>query len=152
ALRPVLRLAADQEAERLDDAESTAEQSRAGRRWRRLAGGVAVVVAVAALGLGIYDRATFETRVREYVDAHPAELVGARGPSGPRGRPGLGRQGEPGDRGPQGDPGLPGSLGDPGPPGPPGPQGMPGKPADVSCIESAIDSWARRIQLSQMSS
>jgi hypothetical protein len=137
-----------------DDAGGSASTRRRPLWATGLVVGLPIALAAGALGLAGYDRLTFSDRVEEYVSAHRSELIGPSGSAGPAGRPGLvgaigpaaetgpqGDEGEAGERGEQGLQGLPGDR------GPAGPQGQPGQPANVACITSAINQWARRIEL-----
>jgi hypothetical protein len=109
--------------------QTTTERPRRRLMWSAVI--VALVAGLGALGLSIYNTARFDERVKDYVTAHKASLVGAPGPVGPRG-----------------------ATGPEGPRGAAGPQGAAGKDADPlalqrynNCLESGLASWMRRASI-----
>jgi hypothetical protein len=109
----------------MNETEQTVQARSPRRRLMWAAISVALVAALGALGLSIYNTARFDDRVQDYIQGHRASLAGAQGPQGPRG-----------PVGPQGPAGLPGLR---------GPAGADGEQVDLSsyssCLEFELEQW-----------
>jgi hypothetical protein len=96
---------------------------------------LALVVALAALGLSLYNTTQLNKRLQSYVQAHAASL---QGPPGPRGVAGA-----------TGPPGADGSTGLTGEAGPAGPAGFVSNLSSYNdCVANAVTRWGQNFYLS----
>jgi hypothetical protein len=96
-----------------------------------------LLVALAALGLSIYNTVRFDDKIHDYIDAHRATLIGAPGPQGLPGQAGA--------TGPQGPRGLPGE------PGEPGEDATTDLMNYTNCLELQVGGWMRRATITTSS-